>query len=238
MTENARVTDDARMSILEHLTEFRQRLLKAVIAVGVGLIVGTIATPQLIGVLVRPLGDQVPMAIAPTESPIVFFKISLIVGLVVAMPVIVYQLFMFAAPGLNPNEKRYILIGAPAVALCFAAGVAFAGIVLIPAAIPFMDIFFGSFVEQRYSIDRYISFVSTVLLWTGLVFETPVVMFFFSKLGVTSHKTFAGARKGVIIGAAVVAAIITPTHDPFNMLLVMIPFLILYELGILLSRLA
>lgn len=232
------MTDEARMSILEHLTELRERLLKAVIAVGVGLIVGTILTPQLIGILVAPLGEQVPIAIAPTESPIVFFKISLIIGLVVAMPVIIYQLFMFAAPGLEPSEKRYIIIGAPAVALCFAAGVVFAGIVLIPAAIPFMDIFFGRFVEQRYSIDLYISFVSTVLLWTGLVFETPLVMFFFSKLGVTTPMTFAKARRGVFIGAAVVAAIITPTHDPFNMLLVMIPFLILYELGILLSRVA
>ncbi len=148
------MTKEARMSILEHLTELRERLLKAVIAVGVGLIVGTILTPQLIGILVAPLGEQVPIAIAPTESPIVFFKISLIIGLVVAMPVIIYQLFMFAAPGLEPNERRYIIIGAPAVALCFAAGVAFAGVVLIPAAIPFMDIFFGSFVEQRYSIDR------------------------------------------------------------------------------------
>lgn len=230
------MSDAARMSILEHLAELRERLLKAVIAVGIGVLVGTLITPELMNLLVAPLGDQIPIAIAPTESPIVFFKISLIIGLVVAMPVIVYQLFMFMAPGLEPREKRYIVLGAPAVAICFAGGVVFAAVVLIPAAIPFMDMFFGSVVEQRYSIDRYISFVSTILLWAGLVFETPLVMFFVAKLGVATHETFASARRGVIIGAAVVAAIITPTHDPFNMLLVIIPFLVLYELGILLAR--
>ncbi len=230
------MSDNVRMSILEHLDELRERLLKAVIAVGVGVVVGTLVTPHLMRLLVAPLGDRTPIAIAPTESPIVFFRISLIVGLVVAMPVIVYQLFLFVAPGLEPREKRYILIGAPAAAICFAGGVVFAAVVLIPAAIPFMDVFFGGVVEQRYSIDRYVGFVSTILLWAGLVFETPLLMFFVAKLGVATHETFAKARRGVIIGAAVVAAVISPTHDPFNMLLIMIPFLVLYELGILLAR--
>lgn len=232
------MSENARMSILEHLAELRDRLLKAVIALAAGVVLGTFLTPRLLRLLVAPLGEQVPLAIAPTEAPAVFFKVSLIIGLVVAMPVIVYQLFRFVAPGLKPQERRYVFIGAPVAAVSFATGVIFAALVLLPAAVPFLRGFLSGIVEQRYSIDRYISFVSTVLLWAGLVFETPLVMFFLAKLGVVTSSGFATARRGVIIGAAVVAAVITPTHDPVNMLLIMVPFLVLYELGILLARFA
>ena len=230
--------EEARMSILDHLAELRDRLMKAVIALAVGVVAGTFVAPRLLRLLVAPLGEQVPIAIAPTEAPAVFFKVSLVIGLVVAMPVIVYQVFRFVAPGLRPNEKRYIIIGAPVAALSFAAGVVFASFVLIPAAMPFLRGFLAGIVEQRYSINNYISFVSTVLLWAGLVFETPLVMFFLAKLGVATPKGFGKARRVVVIGAAAAAAVITPTTDPVNMLLIMGPFLLLYELGILLARFA
>ncbi len=229
---------ELRMSILEHLAELRNRLLKAVAALAVGVLAGTFLAPRLLKFLVAPLGEQVPLALGPIEAPAVFFKVSLIIGVVVAMPVIVFQLFRFVAPGLKPQERRYVIIGTPIAALSFAAGVVFAALVLLPAAVPFLRGFLPDIVEQRYSIDRYISFVSTILLWAGLVFETPLVMFFLAKLGVITSSGFATARRGVIIGAAVVAAVITPTHDPINMLLIMVPFLVLYEIGILLARFA
>jgi sec-independent protein translocase protein TatC len=232
------MSDRSAMSILEHLLELRSRLLKAIIALAVGVVAGTFLTPRVLKFLVAPLGDQVPIAIAPTETPAVYFKVSIVIGLVIGMPVIVYQLFRFVAPGLEPREKRYMLIGAPIAAISFAAGVAFATLVLIPAAMPFLRGFLADIVEQRYSINRYISFVSTVLLWAGLVFETPLVMFFLAKLGVATPRGFAKARRIVVIGAAAGAAVITPTTDPINMLLIMGPFLVLYEFGILLSRLA
>jgi len=232
------MSDAARMSILDHLAELRDRLMKAVIALAVGVVAGTFFAPRLLKLLVAPLGDQVPIAIAPTEAPAVFFKVSLVIGLVLAMPVIVYQIFRFVAPGLRPKEKRYIFIGAPVAALSFASGVVFASLVLIPAAMPFLRGFLAGIVEQRYSINNYISFVSTILLWAGLVFETPLVMFFLAKLGVATPQGFGKARRVVVIGAAAGAAVITPTTDPVNMLLIMGPFLLLYELGILLARLA
>ncbi len=232
------MSNQDRMSILEHLNELRERLFKATIALVVGVAVGTLFARHVLKFLVAPLGDQVPLALGPVEAPLVFFKASLIIGMVLAMPFIIYQLFRFVAPGLKPREKRYIVIGTPAVAISFAAGVTFAILVLLPAAVPFLQGFLPDIVDQRYSIERYISFVTTVTISAGLVFETPLVMFFLAKIGVVTHKSFASARRGVIIGAAIVAAVITPTHDPFNMLLLMVPFLILYELGILLARLA
>jgi len=116
--------------------------------------------------------------------------------------------------------------------------VIFAATVLLPAAIPFLQAFLKDIVEQRYTIEEYISFVGNVMLWAGLVFETPLVMYFLAKLGVVTPQGFAKARRVVIVGAAAGAAIITPTTDPINMLLVMVPFMVLYELGILLARLA
>jgi sec-independent protein translocase protein TatC len=231
-------SDQGEMGLLEHLDEMRQRLIRAIIAVLIGVIAGTFVTPTVLKLLVAPLGDQVPLAISPTEAPAVFFKVAIVIGLVIAMPVIMYQLFQFARPGLEPLERRYVIIGAPAASLSFAAGVVFAATVLLPAALPFLQGFLFGIVEQRYSIDRYISFVSNILVWAGLVFETPLVMYFLAKLGVVTPEGFAKARRVVIIGAAAGAAVITPTTDPVNMLLVMVPFMLLYELGILLARLA
>jgi sec-independent protein translocase protein TatC len=230
--------DQGEMALLEHLDELRQRLIRAIIAVLIGVIVGTFVTPTVLKLLVAPLGDQVPLAISPTEAPAVFFKVAIVIGLVIAMPVIMYQVFQFARPGLEPIERRYVIIGAPAASLSFATGVVFAATVLLPAALPFLQGFLFGIVEQRYSIERYISFVSNILVWAGLVFETPLVMYFLAKLGVVTPEGFAKARRVVIIGAAAGAAVITPTTDPVNMLLVMVPFMLLYELGILLARLA
>jgi sec-independent protein translocase protein TatC len=238
MKKRAEKGAQTEMALLEHLDELRQRLFKAVIALVLGVVAGTFFSTPVLKLLVAPLGDQVPLAISPTEAPAVFFKVAIVVGVVIAMPVILYQVFQFVRPGLQPLEQRYVLIGAPAASLSFATGVVFAALVLLPAALPFLQGFLFGIVEQRYSIDRYISFVSNVVLWAGLVFETPLVMFFLAKLGVVTPQGFAKARRIVIIGAAVGAAIITPTTDPVNMLLVMVPFLVLYELGILLARLA
>jgi sec-independent protein translocase protein TatC len=231
-------TDQGAMTILEHLDELRQRLIKVVVAVLIGVIAGTFVTPPILKLLVAPLGDQVPIAISPTEAPAVFFKVAIVVGLVISMPVIIYQLFQFARPGLESNEQRYVIIGAPVASLSFALGVVFAALVLLPAALPFLQGFLFGIVEQRYSIDLYVSFVSNILVWAGVVFETPLVMYFLAKLGVVNHEGFAKARRLVVIGAAAGAAVITPTTDPVNMLLVMVPFMLLYELGILLARLA
>jgi sec-independent protein translocase protein TatC len=228
----------SHMTLLEHLNELRQRLIRATIALIIGVIFGTLFAQRVLKMVVAPLGDQTPIAIAPIEATAVFFKVSIVIGLVIAMPFILYQLFMFVAPGLEPREKRYIFIGAPVAGLSFGAGVVFAALVLLPSALPFLQRFLPGIVEQRYSIDLYISFVGSLLLWAGLVFETPLVMYFLAKLGVITHEGFAQARRAVIIGAAVAAAVVTPTTDPVNMLLIMGPFLLLYELGILLARIA
>jgi sec-independent protein translocase protein TatC len=226
------------MTLFEHLDELRQRLVKAIIGLVIGMVLGTFLTEPVLRILIAPLGDLSPVALSPTETPSVFFKLALLIGTVIAMPVIVYQLFQFAAPGMRPEERRYLFIGAPVASLSFAAGVVFAATVILPAAVPFLKGFLGDIVEPTYSIDKYIGFVGNILLWAGLVFETPLIMYFLAILGVVTPEGFGKARRIVIVGAAVGAAVITPTLDPVNMMALMVPFILLYELGILLAKLA
>ena len=237
MAPEANLTE---MGILQHIEELRRRLIRAIIGLAVGVAVGTFLTPRALEILTKPAKDLdiVLQALRPTEPAAVFFKVAIVIGVVIAMPVIIYQLFLFAAPGLESHEKRYVIIGAPLAALSFGVGVFFAAYVLLPAALPFLRSFLSDIVAQQYSIDYYISFVSNILIWAGIVFETPLVMYFLAKLGVVDHQGFAKARRLVVIGAAAGAAIVTPTTDPLNMMLVMVPFMLLYEFGILLARLA
>jgi sec-independent protein translocase protein TatC len=244
MAEKVETRTQDEMTIFEHLDELRKRIIYSVIALAVGMVGGMFFTKPFLQLLISPLGSEADgfqskiQVIGVTEAPSVFFKLSLLIGAVAAMPVIIYQVFMFARPGLEKHERRYVMIGVPAASLSFAAGVVFCALVLLPSATNFLQGFLGDVVEHRWTLEKYIQFVGNILLWAGLVFETPLVMYFLAILGVVDHQGFAKARRLVIVGAAVLAAIITPTVDPVNMLLVMGPFLVLYELGILLARLA
>jgi sec-independent protein translocase protein TatC len=228
------------MSLLEHLDELRRRFVIVVIALLIGTLVGAIFTQQALSILIEPAeaaGVQLQF-ITPTEAPATFFKVAFILGVVVAMPVILYQVFMYLKPGLLPNEQIYIAVGIPFASLSFAAGVAFAAFIALPNAILFLGSFMSEVAKHQYSADYYLTFVGNIMLWSGLVFETPLVMFILSRIGVVSPQSFAKVRRFVIVGAAVGAAIVTPTPDPLNMMLIMGPFLLLYEFGILLARLA
>ena len=231
-------TSDKPMSLLDHLAELRKRLLRAFAALLVGMIGGAFLTEPVLQELISPLGGMKPYAESPTATTATFFQLSAVIGLILAMPVIMYQLFRYVSPGLTPNERRYAIIAAPIAALCFALGAAFATYVILPAAVPFLMGFLADVVEMRYSLQRYLSFVSSVMIAAGFVFETPLVMYFLAKLGVVTPAGYASARRVVLVGAAAGAAFITPTTDPVNMLLVMGPFILLYELGIVLAKLA
>ncbi len=187
------------MSIFEHLDELRKRLMYAMIALVLGMVGGMFLTVPFLKLLIAPLGaggdglisrDRIQV-IGVTEAPSVFFKISLLIGLVVAMPVILYQIFQFARPGLEKREQRYVLIGVPVASLSFAAGVAFCAVVLLPSATNFLQGFLSEVVVHNWTLEKYIAFVGNILLWTGLVFETPLVMYFLALLGVIDHKVYA-----------------------------------------------
>jgi len=229
---------ETRMTIMEHLAELRERLIKCLIALSITTIFSLLFTGRFLAILIAPMEGNQPVALKPTETIVVYFKIALIGGLVLAMPVIIYQLVRFVSPGLLPHEKRYLYILLPGATISFAAGVAFAALVMLPFAVRYLQGFLSDIIKPTYSIDYYISFVTTLLFWVGVIFETPLVIFFLAKLGVVSPQMLTRNRKYAIVIIAVIAAVVTPTPDPFNMLIVMAPLVALYEVGILLARLA
>jgi len=153
------------------------------------------------------------------------------------MPVIVYQLISFLVPGLYPQERRYLYVIVPAASLLFASGVAFAHYVMLPAAIPFLLNFMGDIIRQQWSIEKYISLVTGLLFWVGVIFETPLVIAFLAYLGVVSPGMLWKNFRYAIVLIAIIAAVATPTPDPINMALLMLPLIVLYLLSILLALL-
>lgn len=230
---------EARMTLIEHLEELRQRLIKSAIALAVAAGFSLIFAKQVLQAFRALLPGEAPLqAFTPTETYIVYFKVALLCGLAIAMPVIVYQFVAFLVPGLTRRERRWLYLVAPLAGVLFMLGLLFAYFVILPFGLPILQGFLSDLVVQQWRLDYYVSFVVRFLVITGLIFETPLVIFFLSKVGVVSHQRLARSRRYAIVVAAGVAAILTPTTDPFTMLLVMGPMILLYEFGILLARFA
>lgn len=226
-----------QMSLLEHLDEMRARLIKSGIAVLIATFLVAIFTPQILQLLISPYGQKLQV-LGPTEGIAIYFRVALTGGLVLAMPVIVYHILMFVLPGLNDNEKLYIRWGVPAATLLFLIGVAFAWGVLIPTAIGFLSNWQTDVFTQEWQSQKYIPFVTSLIFWIGLSFETPLIIFIMAKVGVVTPQFLLQNWRFAVIFIAILSAMITPTVDPFNMALVMAPLFVLYGLSILLAYLA
>ncbi|MBE7549620.1 MAG: twin-arginine translocase subunit TatC [Anaerolineales bacterium] len=226
-----------QMTLLEHLEELRDRLVKAAIAVFVCTLLAAAFTTPILELLIAPYGQKLQV-LGPTEGITIYFRVALTAGLVIAMPFLVYQFLMFILPGLEPNEKQYILWGVPFATLLFFIGVLFAWYILTPAAVSFLSAWQPEIFIQQWQSREYIPFVTSLVFWVGLSFETPLIIFIMTKIGLVTPQFLLKQWRFAIVIIAIAAAMITPTVDPFNMGLVMLPLIILYGLSILLSYLA
>jgi len=226
------------MPLMEHLKEFRTRLIRAFIALFFTTAISFIFARQVFVILLEPLGDVAVQALKPTESLSNYMKVALLCGVILAMPFIVYQLARFITPGLTKRERRYLWVLVPGATLCFLTGVAFAYFVMLPAALPFLGSFMADLIEQNWAIGEYLSFVTSLLFWIGVAFELPLFVYFLAKAGVIDAQTLSKNRKYAVIAIAFLSAVITPTVDPLNMALVMGPLIVLYEVGVILARIA
>ena len=231
------MAEEKRMTLIEHLEELRGRLIKSAIALAVTTLASLIFTGRLLKILVAPAGIK-PIFLRPTEMFVTYMRVALISGTALAMPVIVYQVLRFVLPALKPHERRYLYIIVPGATFSFLLGLAFAYFAMLPFALRYLLSFGGNIAEAKWAIGEYISFVTKLLFWVGVTFETPLLIFFLAKLGVVTPEMLARYRKYAIVAIAVLAAVITPTPDPFNMMVVMVPLLALYEIGVLLAKLA
>ena len=226
--------EDSRMALMDHLIELRNRLLWVVGALIIGTALSMLFVTPILNFIIAPLSalGAMPTAIGPTDTITVFFKVSFTMGAIFAMPVIIYQIIRFVAPGLYPHEKRNLLLILPGFMVLFGIGAAFAYFMLLPTAVAFLQSFLGDIIKQEWTIDRYISFVTRIVFWIGVAFEMPLVVAFLARAGIVSGPKLLGFWRQAVVIIAVIAAAITPTVDPVNMTLVMAPLIVLYAISV------
>lgn len=231
--DNPNPVDDSQMTLMEHLMELRSVMIWIAAAVFIGSIVSMIFANAIIAFLAGPVesvGNRL-ITISPTDPIIVFFKISFTAGTIIAMPVIVYQIISFVAPGLYPHEKRILLSMLPGVMVLFALGAAFAFWIMIPLAVQFLSEFMSA-IEKEWTIDRYYGFVTRIVFWIGVAFEMPLVITALARIGLVDGPSLLHYWRHAIVVIAIIAAFITPTVDPVNMAIVMAPLIVLYALSV------
>ncbi|MBW7881834.1 MAG: twin-arginine translocase subunit TatC [Caldilineaceae bacterium] len=222
--------EDNTMTLLDHLRELRTRLIWIVGAVVIGTSLSMLFIDPLLRFVLAPLTatGATAMAIGPTDTITIFFKVSLTAGAIVAMPVIVYQIIAFVTPGLYAHEKRVLLLLLPGIMFLFAVGAAFSYYLLLPTAVTFLQSFLGDLISQEWTIDRYVGFATRLVFWIGVAFEAPLIVAFLARMGIVSGPQLLGYWRHAIVVIAIAAAAITPTVDPVNMTLVMAPLILLY----------
>ena len=229
--------DTTQMSLLGHINELRKRLLVSVIALALTTAASFAFSQKIAVFLAEPIGGLQAMAsIDITENMSAFMKISLLSGVILALPVIFSQILGFIMPGLNPKERTWIWMAIPSATIFFVAGVAFAYFVMLPAALPFLINVMGIATSPRPK--TYFSFVSNLMFWVGLIFEMPLLMYILARLKIVTAKTLVKQWRIALVVSAVVAALITPTADPVNMGLMMLPLFVLYLISILFAVIA
>ena len=226
--------------LLEHLLELRTRLVRCLIAVGVGFAACYAFAEKLLGVLLKPLTDVMPhgSTLIATSLPESFFtvmKLALVAGVFLTSPYIFYQLWKFVAPGLYKEERKIIVPVAVSSAICFVGGALFGYFIVFPFGFKFFVDYASDYITVMPTISSYFTLAITLLFAFGLIFELPVFIFFLTSLGLVSTKALRKFRRWAILLSFVVAAILTPTPDAINQLLMAGPMCVLYEIGIWVS---
>jgi sec-independent protein translocase protein TatC len=229
---------ETRASLWEHVDALRMHLLRIVIYIALGVGVSFLFTRDLTVLLAAPLEGTTLGTIEVTESIGVFMRIALITGIVLTLPLVAFELWLFAAPGLRPRERKIGLLGIPLATLLFASGVAFTYF-MMPAAIGAMEAFneYMGFTTQ-WRPNSYYGFVTGLMFWLGVFFEFPLIIYILTSIGMIRPKVLAQQWRLAIVIIAIIAAMVTPTIDPVNMGLVMLPLSLLYFVSIGLSYIA
>jgi sec-independent protein translocase protein TatC len=227
----------ARASLWDHVDELRMHLLRMVIGLAVGVGISFYFTIPLMQYLAIPVGGLAKLqAIKVTEEIGVYMRVALMSGIAIMLPYLAFELWLFAAPGLRPRERKFGLAGIPLATILFLAGMAFTYFALLPTALPFL----GGFTEiqQSWTANDYFGFVTGLMVWIGLFFEFPLVVYILTSIGFIKPDILAQQWRLAIVIIAIMAAAITPTIDPVTMGLTMLPMILLYFTSIGLSFVA
>jgi len=231
---------DEKQSFLGHLEELRRRLVVCAIAIGIGFVISYIFSKQLFSLLILPLTKVLPAesSLIFTSLPemfIAYIKVALIAAIILAIPIIFYELWMFLAPALYQGEKRYLIPFVLFSSILFVAGSLFGYLVVFPYGFQFFLSFATEDIQALPSVKQYFSFAIRLLLAFGLVFELPVVAFFMTKIGLINPESMKRFRKFAILCSFIVSAILTPP-DVATQIMMALPLIVLYEVSIIISR--
>jgi sec-independent protein translocase protein TatC len=230
-------SQQARQLFWDQVEALRTHLLRAVLGIVVGVTISFAFTERFVTFLAVPIGGLSSLrAIEVTESIGVFMKVALLAGIAIALPYVAFEFWLFAAPGLRPRERLFGMAGIPLAALFFIGGMAFTYYVLLPSALPFLLNFLG--IQAQLRPQSYFSFITGLMFWIGLAFEFPLVIYVLTAMGLVKPQALRQQWRLAVVIIAVLAAAITPTVDPVNMGLVMLPMSLLYFLSIGLSYIA
>jgi sec-independent protein translocase protein TatC len=222
---------DGRMTIWEHLAELRSRLMRVFLAIAAAAVIGWIVYPWVLEWLRAPYCDIQPncelLALDPLEPFTVRLKVAAYIGVAIAMPVILYQIWRFVTPGLYPHEKRYALPFILSSMFLFVFGAGLAYLTLNPA-LTFLNSLAGGNIETQYSPEKYVTLIIYMMLAFGAAFEFPVLLVALQLIGVLSPRQLLGWWRPALVIIAVIAAVITPSQDPISMLALFVPMTILY----------
>jgi sec-independent protein translocase protein TatC len=229
------VSHDDRLTVVEHLDELRTRLLVSLAAFGVALAFCFWQNHHLLHWLNGPLGGKQPITLGVAEGFTTTLTVSAYAAIVIAMPVVLYQIYAFILPAFTPGERRVATPLLLMVPVLFIGGAVFAYFVVLPAAVKFLLGFNADEFNTQIRAREYYSFVSLALLSCGIVFQVPVGLLALTRLGIVDAEKLAKNRRYALLGCAVVAALL-PGVDPVSMLIEMVPLVVLYELSILLAK--
>ncbi len=216
------------MSLVDHLGELRSRIFRIVLAVAVGAVVGFWFAPQIINILVAPVPGNKVIVLGPGDAFFIYMKISIVVGVILAMPVILYQLWAFVAPGLTPNERKLVRPWLPLALFFFALGCVIAYVVL-PYAMAFLLGFTNATLVNSLAAGPYFDFVTTLFLAFGLVMEFPIILYGLSRVNILTSQRLKASRRYVILGITIFATVATPGGDLVSPFVLGVTMYILYE---------
>lgn len=235
-----RERNEARMSFIQHLLELRNRFLWSFASLVIGTVIGFFFAADVLDILRTPYCNIVDqpadcqlVILGPTGGILAYFRVALLMGGVIAIPMITYHFMMFILPGFEDNEKRIVLFSLPAITLLFLAGVAFTWFILMPPALGFLQGFQPTLFRPEWTADLYLSFMTALIFWMGVSFQMPLVFFVLAFLGIVQPSLLIKNWRIAVVLSSIAAAFITPTIDPVNMFLVMGPLLALYGLSII-----
>jgi len=229
------------MSFFDHLEELRWRIIKGLSA----LILASIACAFFSDFLVQDLllgplraAHLKVQVLTPYGIMVLYMEVILFAGLILSTPVILYQLWKFIAPGLMPNERHYVWWIVFFTSFCFLAGIVFGYFILVPTALTFFAGFGTQNIDLNIAADRYVSFIMSLVVGAGLVFELPMISYFLTKLGFLTPAFMRHYRRHAIVVILIIAAIVTPTPDVVTQSLLAAPMFVLYEISIIVSKFA